>query len=111
MFYTFAALPDTQKQTTITLKPEKENKPKSPFCHAQTQPHYFSYIFVFQYTAFIATAVLCWKHYKHSVSEEHSFSKTQLVKPTFFAHFKKTPFSKKGVIFGFGQCPLTPLFL
>ena len=33
MFNTFATLPNTQKQTTATLKPEK--KQKTPFCHVQ----------------------------------------------------------------------------
>ena len=56
-------------------------------------------------------AVFFWKHYKNSV-----FSKTQLFKNTvskthFFTHVKKTPFSKKNVIFGFGQFPVKPRFL
>ena len=63
--------------------------------------HNFSLIFCFfsTYNSFIATAVLCWKHYKIVLSEEHGFSKTQLtVSKThfllthFFAHKKKVSF-------------------
>ena len=43
-------------------------------------------------------------------SGKHSFSKTQLVKPTFSTMSINTFFKKKGVIFGFGQFPLKPLF-
>ena len=43
---------------------------------------------------------------------KHSFSKTQLVKPTFFNHVKKnTLFQKKVSFLLFLQFPLKPLFL
>ena len=110
LFNTFATLPDTQKQTTISLKPEKERNKKTPSCHVQKQPTIF-HIFFFQPTALLLQ-LLCFAEntIKIVFSEEHSFSKTQLVKPS-CPPMSKTPFPTKDVIFGFGQFPLNPLFL
>ena len=73
-----------EKQITTTLKPEKKNKQKHLFAMFKNNPQFFHKFSVFStYNFCIATAVLCWHHYKDSVSENHSFSKTQLVKPTF----------------------------
>ena len=36
-----------QKQTTITLKPQKKQTPKTPFCHVQKQPTIFHKFSVF----------------------------------------------------------------
>ena len=44
-------MPNTPKQTTITLKPQKTN-PKTPFCHVQKQPTIFHKFFVFQHTIY-----------------------------------------------------------
>ena len=42
---------------------------------------------------------------------EVALFKNTVSKTHFFAHVKKTPFSKKRCHFGFGQFPLKPLFL
>ena len=87
----------THKKTnhgTITIW--KKRNQKTPFCHAQKQPTIFHKFSVFStYSVFIATAVFCRKHYKVVFSEEHNFSKTQLVIPTFSLTSKKNTFSKK----------------
>ena len=59
--------------------------------------HYFSSIFcfLFTYSVCIETAVFFWKHCKKVLSDKHSFSKTQLVKPTFSPMTKNTFFQKK----------------
>ena len=101
-----------QKQTTITLKPQKKQTQKTPFCHVQKQPTIFHTFSVFStYHFCFWKAVFCWKHYKNSVFSKTQLLKTQLVKPTFSPMSKKHLFQRKGVIFGFEQLPLKPLFL
>ena len=101
-----------QKQTTITLKPQKNKPQKHHFAMFKNNPLFFiNFLFFSTYHFCFWKAVFCWKHYKNSV-----FSKTQLFKNTvskthFFNHVKKHLFQRKGVIFGFGQFPLKPLFL
>ena len=54
---------------------------------------FINFLFFQKSAFFVATAVFCWKHYKNSLivfSEEHSFSKTQLEKPTFWPMSKNT---------------------
>ena len=93
IFNTFETIPKTN---LLILKPQKSKPQKTPFCHVQKQPtifHKFSdfstYSFCFWKTVF------CWKHYKNSVFRKHSFSKTQLVKPTFSTMSKNTFFKEK----------------
>ena len=85
-FLTLLQLPDTQKQTETHL-----------FAMFQKQPtifHRFSVFFNIQLFYCNRCALL-----KYTIrivfSEEHSFSETQLVKPTFSPMSKKTPFSTK----------------
>ena len=54
------------------------------------QPTIFHQFSVFStYSFCFWKAVFLWKHDKIVLSEKHSFSKKQLVKPTFFTHVKK----------------------
>ena len=90
-------MPDTPKTNHNNIKTSK-NKPKTPFCHVQKQPTIFHKIFCFSPTHRFCfwKAVFCWKHYKDSVfREKHSFSKAQLVKPTFSPMSKNTFFKEK----------------
>ena len=76
----------------------------------KSNPLFFiNFLFFFQHTVFVFEK-LCFAEntIKFVFSGKHSFSKTQLVKPTFSAMSKNT-FSKKGVIFAFLQFPLKPL--
>ena len=41
-----------QKRTTTTLKPQKKQTQKTPFCHVQKQPTIFHKFSVFQHTVF-----------------------------------------------------------
>ena len=56
---------------------------------------FINFLFFSSYRCCFWKAGLCWKHYKNSVSEKHSFSKKQLVKPTFSPMSKNTFFQKK----------------
>ena len=111
MFNTFGTMPDTPKTNHNNMKTWK-NKPKNTILPCSKTTHYFYKFSVFStYSFAFWKAVLCWKHCKNSVfREKHSFSKTQLVKPSFSTMSKNTFFRKKGVIFGFGQFPLKPIF-
>ena len=113
IFNTFETMPDTPKTNLLISKPQRNKPKKTPFCHVQKQPTIFHKISVFStYSFCFWKAVFCWKHYRNSVSGKHSFSKTQLVKPTFSAMSKNTlPFPKKGVIFAFFAISAeTPIF-
>ena len=72
----------------------------------------FSIKFCFVQHTYFVSEKLCFPEntIKIVFSAKHSFSKTQLAKPT-FTHVKKHLFPKKGVIFGFGPLPLKPQFL
>ena len=88
-----------QKQTTITLKPQKNKPKKHHFAMFKNNPLFFTnFCFFSTYRFCFWKAVFCWKHYKNSVFRKHSFSKTQLVKPT-FSPMSKNTFSKKKVSF------------
>ena len=77
-----------QKQTTITLKPQKNKPNKTPFCHVQKQPTIFhKFSFFFQHTVF-AFEKLCF-------AENTIKIVLQLVKPTFSAMSKNTFFKEK----------------
>ena len=100
---TLLQLYQTKKHNDIKAWKKKQTK-KTPFCHVQKQPAILhQFLFLFTYSVCIATAVLLWKHYKIVFSEKHSFSKTQLVKPTFSPISENTFFSKKGVILVLGN--------
>ena len=70
----------------------------------ENNPLFFIYLFFFQHTVFLQQ-LLCFAENTINIvfSEEHSFSITQLVKPTFFTHAKKHLFQQKSVIFGLGN--------
>ena len=92
-------MPNTPKQTTITLKPQKKQTQKTPFCHVQNNPLFVINFCFFQHTIF-AFEKLCFAEntIKIVFSEKHSFSKTQLVRPT-FSPMSKNTFSKEKVSF------------
>ena len=111
IFNTIETIPDTPKTNLLILKPKKQTQ-KTPFCHVQKQPTVFHKFSVFStYNFCFWKAVFAENTIKIVFSGKHSFSKTQLVKPTFFNHVKKHLFQKKGVIFVFLQFPLKPLLL
>ena len=97
------------KQTTITLS-LKTNRKHLVAMFKNNNPLFFINFVLFSTCSFLLQ-LLCFAENTIQImlSEEHSFSKTQLVKPTFSPMPKNTCF-KKGVIFGFGQFPLKPLF-
>ena len=62
---------------------------------------FINFLFFSTYHFCFWKAVFCWKHYKNSVfRKKHSFSKTQLAKPT-FSPMSKNTFSKKRCHFWF----------
>ena len=77
----------------------------------KNKPLFFRIFVVSTYSFFIATAVSFWKDYKNSVLRKAQLFKNTVSKNHFFTHVKKNYFQKEGVIFGFGQFPLKPLFL
>ena len=85
-----------QKQTTITLKTSKKQTQKTPLCHVQKQPTSFHKFSVFFQHTIFAFEKLCFAEntIKIVFSEKHSFSKTQLVKPTFSPMSKNTFFKE-----------------
>ena len=95
----------------MTLNPEKKQT-KNTLLPCSKTTHIFSSISFFLYIKCLyCNCCVFWNTIKLVFSEKkHSFSKTQLVKPTFHPCPKNTFFPKKGVIFGFGQFPLKPLF-
>ena len=95
-------MPDTPKTNLLILKPQKNKPKKHHFAMFKNNPLFFiNFLFFSTYSFCFWKAVFCWKHYKNSVFRKHSFSKTQLVKPTFSTMSKKHLFPKKGVIFVF----------
>ena len=56
---------------------------------------FINFLFFSSYNCCFWKAVFCWKHYKNSVFRKHTFSKTQLVKPTFSPMSKNSFFQKK----------------
>ena len=98
IFNTFETIPDTPKTNLLILKPQKKQTPqKTPFCHVQKQPTIFHKFSVFfQHTVFVFEK-LCFAEntIKIVFSGKHSFSKTQLVKPTFSTMSKNTFFKEK----------------
>ena len=111
IFNTFETIPDTPKTNLLILKPQKNKPPKIPFCHVQKQPTIFHKFSVFStYSFCFWKTVFCWKHYKNSVFRKTQLFKNTVSKTHFFNHVKKHLFQRKGVIFGFGQFPLKPLF-
>ena len=89
-------MPNTPKTNHNNIKTSK-NKPKNTILPCSKTTHYFSQIFwFFQHTIF-AFEKLCFAEntIKIVLSEKHSFSKTQLVKPTFSPMSKNTFFKEK----------------
>ena len=100
-----------QKQTFLILTPQKTNPNKKHFAMSKNNPLFFHKFSVFfpTYSFCFWKTVFCWKHYKNSVFRKHSFSKTQLVKPTFSTMSKNTLFQKK-VSFFFCNFRWNPYF-
>ena len=106
MFNTLAILPDKKHHDIKAWK--RNNQKNHPFATFKNNPLFFINFLFFQHTAFVFEK-LCFS--ENTVFKKHSFSKTQLVKPTFSPMSKNTFFQKKTVsFFGFGQFPLKPLF-
>ena len=114
IFNTCQTIPDTPKTNLFHIKTSKNKPKKNTILPCSKTTHYFlmNFLFISTYSFCFWKTVFCWKQYKNSVFRKHSFSKTQLVKPTFSTMSKKHPFPKKGVIFAFLQFPLeTPIFI
>ena len=113
IFNTFEAMPHTPKTNLLTLKPYKKTNPqKTPFCHVQKQPTIFHKFSVFfQHTVFVFEK-LCFAEntIKIVFSGKHSFSKTQLVKPTFSTMSTNTLFPKKVSFLLLGNIRWNPYF-
>ena len=86
---------DTQKQTTISIKPQKR-KPKTQFSMFKNNPLFFiNFLFFSSYNFCFWKAVFCWKHYKNSVFRKAHLFKNTVSKTHFFTHVKKQLFPKK----------------
>ena len=112
IFDTFETMPDTPKTNLLTLKPYKKQTKKKPFCHVQKQPTIFHKFSVFfRHTVFVFEN-LCFPEntIKIVFSGKHSFSKTQLVKPTFSTMSKNTFFKKKVSFLLFDNFRWNPYF-
>ena len=107
-------MPDTPKTNLFNIKTSKKTKPKDTICHAQKQPTIFHKLSVFfKHTVFVFEK-LCFAEntIKIVLSGKHSFSKTQLVKPTFSPMSKKHLFQKKRCHFCFWAIPAeTTIFI
>ena len=110
IFHTFETIPDTPKTNLLILKPQKNKPPKHHFAMFKNNPLFFINFLFFQHTVFVFEK-LCFAEntIKIVFSGKHSFSETQLSKPTFSTMSKNTFF--KETVSGFGQFPLKPLFL
>ena len=94
-------MPDTpKKQTFLILKPQIKTNPKDTICHVQKPPtifHKFSVFFNIQFL--FLKSCLAENTIKIVFSGKHSFSKTQLVKPTVSPMSKEHTFFQKKVSF------------
>ena len=101
------------KNKPCNIKTLQKNKPqKTPFCHVQNQPTIFhKFSFFFQHTGFVFEK-LCFAEntIKIVFSGKHSFSKTQLVKPTFSTMSKNTFFKEKVSFWVLGNIRWNPYF-
>ena len=85
-----------KKQTTITLKPQKTNPQKHLFAVFKKNPLFFINFLFFHHTIFVFEKLgFAENTIKIVFSEKHSFSRTQLVKPTFSPMSKKHLFPEK----------------
>ena len=92
-------MPDTPKRHHNNIKTSKKTK-KHHLAMFKNNPLFFiNVLFCSTYIFCFWRAVFFWKYYKQMFSAKHSFSKTQLVKPTFSPMSKKTPFFPKKVSF------------
>ena len=103
-FNTSGTMPNTPKTNHTNIKTSKNKPKKHHFAMFKNNPPFFINFLFFQHTVF-AFEKLCFAEntIKIVFSAKHSFSKTQLVKPTFSAMSKKHLFQRKGVIFGLGN--------
>ena len=96
LFSTFATLPDTHETNHNNIKTWKRKKQKNLFAMFKNNPLFFISFCFFQHAALLLH-LLCFGENTITIvfSEEHSFSKTQLVKPTFSPMSNKTFFKKR----------------
>ena len=90
-------MPDTPKTNHNNMKTWKNKPQKTPFCHVQKQPTIFHQFSVFS-TYFLLFVKLCFAENTIKIvfsEKKHSFSKTQLVKPSFSTLSKNTFFKKR----------------
>ena len=109
---TFETIPDTPKTNLLIVKPQKSKPQKHHFAMFKNNPLFFINFLFFQHTVFVFEK-LCFAEntIKIVFSGKHSFSETQLVKPT-FSTMSKTPFSKKRCHFWFWAISTeTPIFI
>ena len=106
-------MPDTPKTNFLILKPQKQKPKKHNFAMFKDNPLFFINFLFFFNMQFLFLKKLCFAEntIKKCFQEKHSFSKTQLVKPT-FSTMSKTPFSKKRCHFCFFAISAeTPIFI
>ena len=105
-------MPDTPKTNLFNIKTSKNKPKKHHFAMFKNNPLFFTnFLFFSTYSFCFWKAVFCWKHYKNSVFRKHSFSKTQLVKPTFSTMSKNTFFQKRCHFCFFAISAETPIFI
>ena len=110
IFNTFETMPDTPKTNRLILKPQKkQTQEKHHFAMFKNNPLVFinfcfsTYSFCFQKLCFAENTI------KIVFSGKHSFSKTQLLKPTSSTMSKNTLFQKKvSFLFFFGNFRWNP---
>ena len=113
IFNTFETIPDTPKTNLLILKPQKKQTPKKHHSAMfKNNPLFFINFLFFQHTVFVFEE-LCFAEntIKIVFSGKHSFSKTQLVKPTFSTMSKNTFFQKRCHFCFFAISAETPIFI
>ena len=89
-------MPDTPKTNLFNIKTSKNKPKKHHFAMFKNNPLSFINFLFFQHTAFVFEKLYFAENtIKIVFSGKHSFSKTQLVKPTFSTMSKNTLFQKK----------------
>ena len=96
IFNTFETMPDTPKTNLLILKPQKNKPPKNTILPCSNNPLFFiNFLFFSTYSSCFWKLCFAENTIKLVFSGKHSFSKTQLVKPTFSTMSKNTLFQKK----------------
>ena len=110
IFNTFETIPDTPKTNLSISKPQKKQTPKKHhFVMFKNNPLFFIDFCFFQHTVFVFEKLCFAENTIKIVFSGHSFSKTQLVKPTFSTMSKNTFFKEK--VWFWAISAETPIFI